>query len=260
MLHLALVQNLLTAVGAGPHLSRPNFPVPPRAFPARIQIALLPFGEEALRHFAFLERPGWDRHDRRRGICRARAGVALAGRSTRTRSARSLPTSRRSATSTARSRTAWTCSRTRMGEERLFIGPRDAQANGEHFRFAELVEVTDLASASAAIETIVEQGEGARGDWREAHFGRLLTILDEFLACARRTRPSSRRGRSCCRRRPAAGERRARCRSSPPVQRPLHGPAQRGLRGRAPAAGALLRPHRRDRRAAGRSWPRWRSG
>src|SRR6476620_6742830 len=57
MLHLALVQNLLTAVGASPHLSRPNFPVPPRAFPARIEIALLPFGEEALRHFACLERP-----------------------------------------------------------------------------------------------------------------------------------------------------------------------------------------------------------
>ena len=28
----------------------------------------------------------------------------------------------------------------------------------------------------------MEQGEGARGDWREAHFGRLLTMLDEFLA------------------------------------------------------------------------------
>src|SRR3954454_4594002 len=57
MLHLALVQNLLTSVGAGPHLARPNFPVPPRAFPARIQIVLMTFGEEALRHFAFLERP-----------------------------------------------------------------------------------------------------------------------------------------------------------------------------------------------------------
>ena len=74
MLHLALVQNLLTAVGAGPHLARPNFPVPPRAFPARIQIELLPFGEEALRHFAFLERPEGEpiddaeafRRDRRR--------------------------------------------------------------------------------------------------------------------------------------------------------------------------------------------------
>ena len=41
--------------------------------------------------------------------------------------------------------------------------------------------MTDLASAHAAIDTIVEQGEGARGDWREAHFGRLVTVLDEFL-------------------------------------------------------------------------------
>src|ERR1700748_1282989 len=29
MLHLALVQNLLTSVGAAPHLSRPNLPPPP---------------------------------------------------------------------------------------------------------------------------------------------------------------------------------------------------------------------------------------
>jgi hypothetical protein len=41
--------------------------------------------------------------------------------------------------------------------------------------------VTDRASAHAAIDTIVEQGEGARGEWREAHFGRLVSVLDEFL-------------------------------------------------------------------------------
>ena len=41
--------------------------------------------------------------------------------------------------------------------------------------------VTDLASAQQAIDTIVEQGEGARGEWRDAHFGRLLGILDEYL-------------------------------------------------------------------------------
>ena len=42
--------------------------------------------------------------------------------------------------------------------------------------------VTDLASASAAIEQIVEQGEGPRGDWRQAHFGRFKTVLDEYMA------------------------------------------------------------------------------
>jgi hypothetical protein len=70
----------------------------------------------------------------------------------------------------------------RLGEQTLFLGPPAAQATDAHFRWVELVAVTDLASAQRAIDTIVEQGEGARGDWREAHFGRLITILDEFLA------------------------------------------------------------------------------
>ncbi|HEX8004838.1 MAG TPA: ferritin-like domain-containing protein, partial [Trebonia sp.] len=33
MLHLALVQNLLSAIGAAPHLSRPNFPQPASHYP-----------------------------------------------------------------------------------------------------------------------------------------------------------------------------------------------------------------------------------
>ena len=64
MLHLALVQNLLTAVGAAPRLARPNFPMPAYSYPAGVRIELLPFGEAALRHFAFLERPeGMDVED-----------------------------------------------------------------------------------------------------------------------------------------------------------------------------------------------------
>ena len=35
MLHLALVQNLLSAIGAAPHLSRPNFPQPGQPLPGR---------------------------------------------------------------------------------------------------------------------------------------------------------------------------------------------------------------------------------
>ena len=36
--------------------------------------------------------------------------------------------------------------------------------------------------AARAIDAIVEQGEGARGEWRDAHFGRLVGMLDEYLA------------------------------------------------------------------------------
>jgi len=180
MLHLALVQNLLTAVGGGPHFARPNFPVPPRAFPARIQIALLPFGEEALRHFAFLERPEGEAIDDAEAfaaLSRAQPlpdidedeiGPIVADFQTISHLYRSLEDGLERLGA-------------RMGEQKLFIGPVRAQATGDDFRFPELIAVTDLASARAAIETIVEQGEGARGEWKKSHFGRLLGVLDEFI-------------------------------------------------------------------------------
>jgi hypothetical protein len=73
----------------------------------------------------------------------------------------------------------------KLGEERLFVGPPRAQATPALFRWPELLPVTDLASALAAIEEIVEQGEGARGHWEQAHYGRFLGVLDEFLEVKR---------------------------------------------------------------------------
>lgn len=40
--------------------------------------------------------------------------------------------------------------------------------------------VRDLKSAKKAVETIIVEGEGARGDWRKAHFGKFLKVHDEF--------------------------------------------------------------------------------
>src|SRR5262245_24832300 len=57
MLHLALVHNLLSAIGAAPHLSRPNLPAPAHHYPAGVNLTLVPFGEPALQHFMYLERP-----------------------------------------------------------------------------------------------------------------------------------------------------------------------------------------------------------
>src|SRR5690349_7519364 len=57
MLHLALVQNVLAAIGAAPHLSRPSLPAPAHHYPAGVNLTLVRFGEAALRHFMFLERP-----------------------------------------------------------------------------------------------------------------------------------------------------------------------------------------------------------
>jgi hypothetical protein len=67
----------------------------------------------------------------------------------------------------------------RIGEDRLFIGQRFHQSDAPHV-WPELVPVTDVASARHTIDRIVEQGEGARGDWETAHYGRFLRVLEEY--------------------------------------------------------------------------------
>ena len=91
MLHLSLVQNLLSAIGAAPHLSRPNFPQPASHYPAGVHLTLLPFGEESLRHFMFLERPeGMDLADAE-GMA---AGAAFANAAIPSASPMSMPSGR----------------------------------------------------------------------------------------------------------------------------------------------------------------------
>src|SRR4029077_17081021 len=56
------------------------------------------------------------------------------------------------------------------------------QATPELLGWPQLIAVTDLASALAAVEEIIEQGEGCAGDWRTAHYGRVLTMWQEYHA------------------------------------------------------------------------------
>jgi len=179
MLHLTLVQNLLTAIGAAPHLSRPNLPTAAKHFPAGVQIALVPFGEKALRHFLFLERPeGLALDDPEAQVAIERARPLMTDDDI-------VPAPQEYGTVGHLYRAidvglAWLTST--LGPERLFIGPAPAQTGPELMKWDGLVAVTDLASAHAAIDVIVEQGEGATGDWRAAHFGKFLEIYDEYLA------------------------------------------------------------------------------
>ena len=180
MLHLALATNILTAIGAGPHFERPNFPIVSRWYPEGVQIALLPFGERALRHFIYLERPEGMALDDAAGFTAAAhaqpltadGGGLVAG-----------PQEWRTVGHLYRGiekGLAHLCAR--YGEDAVFIGPTRAQAVTEIFEWPELTAVTGLASAGAAIETIVEQGEGARGDWYRSHFGTFVGILEDLLA------------------------------------------------------------------------------
>ena len=248
MLHLALVQNVLSAIGAAPHLTRPNLPAPARHYPAGVNLTLVPFGEPALQHFMFLERPegmalegakGIDApvHDAMPLIAEGDIVPQLQDFATVGHLYRSIEQ--------GLARLA-----DKFGERNLFVGPPRAQATSTDFRWPELVAVTDLASAQRALDTILEQGEGARGHWETAHFGQFVQILDEYrgmlaanpafdpvrpvmFATVRRggqddVGPAHRRSRDVA----------------------VHGSLQRRLRDPPADPGALLRAHGGDRRAA----------
>jgi CDGSH-type Zn-finger protein/truncated hemoglobin YjbI len=181
MLHLALVNNILSAIGAAPHLSRVNLPAQANHYPAGVRLALLPFGEEALQHFMFLERPeGMDLKDA--------AGLAAVGRAEPLMAEGDIvprPQDFATVGHLYRSIEAGLAHLSeKFGEQWLFAGPPRAQATSANFPWPELIPVTDLASAQRAIDEILEQGEGPRGHWANAHFGQFVNILDEYQTMA----------------------------------------------------------------------------
>ena len=159
MLHWALVNNLLTAVGSAPYVARPHMPHQAKGYPA-------------------------GRAARPRALRRAGAATLPLPRAPRGHGARTTP---KASSRPGRPCRSWR--RTdivpwgqefdtvghlyrsiqaglvnladKLGEDRLFIGPRDAQATPESFRWPHLVPITDAESACRAIDDIVEQGEGA---------------------------------------------------------------------------------------------------
>ena len=187
MLHLALANNLRTALGAGPHFRRPNFPVQARYYPPEIQLALQPFSEETIAHFVYVERP-------------AAALLADApGYETETPPAATSPPPERVIVPTPQEyesvndlyraiQESFSKLVHKYGETSVFIGPPRAQATEKHFHFEGLIPVTDLASAIAAIDLIVDEGEGGSGKVEDSHYGKFVRIRDEYHAL-KRSRP-----------------------------------------------------------------------
>ena len=179
MLHWALVNNLLTAIGSAPFVSRPHMPHQAKGYPPGVQLALLGFGEQALRHMIFLERPeGIDLADA--------AGFEPAGDPLPPVSERDLVPRGQEFATVGHLYRSIEAGLVRLvgkyGEEHVFIGPPRAQASPASFGWPDLVPIRDLETAGAAIERIVEQGEGARGDWASAHYGRFVGVLEDYLA------------------------------------------------------------------------------
>jgi hypothetical protein len=179
MLHLALVANVMSAIGAAPYFGRPNFPQRSGYFPESIQLDLMPFGERALKHFLFLERPeGMERQDAEGFVPTAPTRDPLSESEAMPRGQEFLTVGH-----LYRGIEAGLVRLTEsLGEQALFVGSPRAQATPEMFRWPQVVAVTDLDSALRAVAEIIEQGEGARGHWEDAHYGRFLKIWEEYHA------------------------------------------------------------------------------
>jgi hypothetical protein len=183
MIHLALVNNLLAALGGAPRLGRHNLPQRSPYAP-EIRLTLAPFSEQTLRRFLYIERP--EEMDI----------STMAGELDHDRPAPPVPTGPLVLPAPQAFSSIGQLYHgierglhglvDRYGEERVFVGSPNAQASTRYFqvpdRMPELIPVTGLASAVQAIQTIVEEGEGARGGWQGAHFGRFLEILEAYRA------------------------------------------------------------------------------
>jgi hypothetical protein len=185
MVHLALVNNLLAALGGAPRLGRHNLPQRSPYAPG-IRLTLAPFSEPTLQRFLYIERPeGMDIS-------------TMAGRLEETKPPPAAPTGPQVLPAPQAFSSVGQLYRgielgllglvDRYGEEQVFVGSPNAQASPRCFRvperMPELIPVTGMASAAQAIQTIVMEGEGCRGDWQGAHFGRFLTMLEDYQALA----------------------------------------------------------------------------
>jgi len=177
MLHLALVNNLLAAIGAAPHLWRPDFPVARGYFPADVDFHLAPFSEQSLDHFVYLERPeGIDVEDGLGFVHESRYQRVVC-------SELMTPTPRDYHSQGHLYHGIAQAIRElaeRLGEKTLFAGHGEAQLGPAEFPLPGLFRVTNVRSAHQAIEQIVLQGEGAPAHRDDSHYARFVAIRDEF--------------------------------------------------------------------------------
>lgn len=177
MLHLALVNNILMSIGSPPHFSRQNFPISAGYHPANLVIKLRACTRDTLAHFIYLERPEGMELPQAPGFetelhyARRAAGVKL------TPNAEDYATVGQLYSGIGDGLQYLAA---QLGERTLFSGPPHAQVDASLLSFDGIQAVTDLGRAVAAISTIVEQGEGGRGDRQKSHYAEFCAMAAEY--------------------------------------------------------------------------------
>lgn len=165
MAHLGTVTNLLTAIGGAPQFRRPNFPQPSRYFPepseggvGHVEFALEAFSARALERFIRFETPEEELRLALEAIAPDPIEYVTVG------------------DLYGQIREAFEI----LDERELFIGPRAAQDTDDWSANLKLRNVVDRATAVAAIDDIIEEGEAAPEKLPTSHWATFVRISQEL--------------------------------------------------------------------------------
>jgi CDGSH-type Zn-finger protein/uncharacterized Fe-S cluster protein YjdI len=178
MLHLALVNNMLIALGARPRYQRFNFPISGGLFPADVAVALAPFDEATLDHFVYLERPTgaadqdgerYQKSTYQRGIITDRLMAFADDYETVGELYETIEASFAQLIS-------------QCSETTTFLGPVSAQLTEADFRLKGLHSVASMDDIRSAVNLIRVQGEGSNAESAGSHYARFCAIRAEWQA------------------------------------------------------------------------------
>jgi len=175
--HLALVNNLLVAIGGAPHFDRPNLPVPAGYHPSSFVIRLAPFTRETLEHFVFLERPAQSKVRDGDGAYRHEGP---ARRQTPGHLTPSTPDYETIGAFYDEIRHALRAFGESCAEDAFVASSLAQQLSPDDIDLPGLRTIQDMDDALQALEAIVEQGEGSSGEKEDCHFMRFIGIRQEW--------------------------------------------------------------------------------
>lgn len=178
MMHLAVVNDLLVAIGAAPNFDRSNFPHNGSYYMPDLHIELQPFSEELMRHFIAVEQPTG-------GDLPLRLNPELVRRIEGDLDNEIGPDPYQLASQGdiyGVIQDGLVGLSARLGEDRVFIGPPPTKALQSFFEYDGWDPLRDLDSVKRALARVVEQGEGGAADSVDSHFARFSKVLEEFLA------------------------------------------------------------------------------
>lgn len=163
MLHLSQVWNLTLAIGGLPYYLRPNFPINSKYYHFDLPVSLEPFSERVMEMFKMYELP---RDLSEKEFVQSKFDVSFEDGF--------------DYKSVGELYEMIAAGIKKIPESELFIGNPNLQVGSDVIDFPDIIKVTDKKSALAAINLIVEQGEGTLTDEKNSHYFIFSKVLEEL--------------------------------------------------------------------------------